>query len=232
MYIGILWFSARVSYIRSTFSVPLVKYALCVRSVYRGSVAHPHLRSRGVLRIRGCLFDLALPSTLSGAHSSLLLDPRQSRVVHSQLFHCHPTPDSLSRRPPTVSICSFHPRPSCIASKDECPQAPKVRSPRLHCANKFTNGCALCFSRRFPQLDQGEIFALQDAFHKLDVDDRGYLDEASVIKATQQSERQPYDVVRQTLKGVELDSSRRVELEDYIDVGATFRPHPTPSHRS
>jgi hypothetical protein len=26
-------------------------------------------------------------------------------------------------------------------------------------------------------------------------------------------------VVRQTLKGVELDSSRRVELEDYIDVG-------------
>lgn len=39
-----------------------------------------------------------------------------------------------------------------------------------------------------------------------------------MIKATQQSERQPYDVVRQALKGVELDSSRRVELEDYIDV--------------
>ncbi|KAF3392613.1 Fimbrin [Penicillium rolfsii] len=67
-------------------------------------------------------------------------------------------------------------------------------------------------------LDQGEIFSLQDAFRRLDVDDRGYLDEASVIKATQQSERQPYDVVRQALKGVELDSSRRVELEDYIDV--------------
>jgi plastin-1 len=73
--------------------------------------------------------------------------------------------------------------------------------------------------RRFPQLDQGEIFSLQDAFRRLDVDDRGYLDEASAIKATQQSERQPYDVVRQALKGVELDSSRRVELEDYIDVG-------------
>lgn len=73
--------------------------------------------------------------------------------------------------------------------------------------------------RRFPQLDQGDIFSLQDAFRKLDVDDRGYLDEATAIKATQQSERQPYDVVRQALKGVELDSSRRVELEDYIDVG-------------
>lgn len=89
----------------------------------------------------------------------------------------------------------------------------------------------LHFGRRFPQLDQGEIFALQDAFLKLDVDDRGYLDEASVIKATQQSERQPYDVVRQTLKGVELDSSRRVELEDYIDVGGHFSTLPRlPQH--
>jgi plastin-1 len=40
-----------------------------------------------------------------------------------------------------------------------------------------------------------------------------------VIKATQQSEHQPYDVVRQALKEVELDSSRRVELDDYVDVG-------------
>ena len=52
----------------------------------------------------------------------------------------------------------------------------------------------------------------------MDVEDRGYLDETTVIKATQQSERQPYDVVRAALKDVELDSSRRVELEDYVDV--------------
>ncbi|KAB8068988.1 calponin homology domain-containing protein [Aspergillus leporis] len=76
----------------------------------------------------------------------------------------------------------------------------------------------LKLQRKYPQFDQGEIFSLQDAFRKLDVDDKGYLDEATVIKATQQSERQPYDVVRQALKGVELDSSRRVELEDYVDV--------------
>lgn len=78
--------------------------------------------------------------------------------------------------------------------------------------------------RRFPQLDQGEIFSLQDAFNRLDIDDKGYLDETTVIKATQQSERQPYDVVRQTLKDVELDSSRRVELEDYIDVCHSTSP--------
>lgn len=74
------------------------------------------------------------------------------------------------------------------------------------------------YCRRFPQLDQGEIFSLQDAFNRLDVEDRGYLDESTAIKAAQQSERQPYDVVRAALKDVELDSSRRVELEDYVDV--------------
>ncbi|KAL4903744.1 hypothetical protein BDW74DRAFT_38996 [Aspergillus multicolor] len=77
--------------------------------------------------------------------------------------------------------------------------------------------------RKYPQFEQGEIFSLQDAFRKLDLDDKGYLDEGTVIKATQQSERQPYDVVRQALKEVELDSSRRVELEDYVDLIARLR---------
>jgi plastin-1 len=73
-------------------------------------------------------------------------------------------------------------------------------------------------SRKYPQFQQNEIFALQDAFSRLDVDDKGYLDEATAIKATQQSEKLPYDTVRQALKQVELDSSRRVEFEDYVDV--------------
>lgn len=76
-------------------------------------------------------------------------------------------------------------------------------------------------NRKYPQFQQQDIFALQDAFRKLDVDDKGYIDEATVIKATQNSERQPYDVVRSALKEVELDSSRRVELDDYVDVGQT-----------
>ncbi|EXJ76251.1 fimbrin [Cladophialophora psammophila CBS 110553] len=81
----------------------------------------------------------------------------------------------------------------------------------------------LKLQRKYPQFPQNEIFQLQDAFRKLDVDDKGYLDEATVIKATQQSERQSYDVVRQALKEVELDSSRRVELEDYVDLIAKVR---------
>lgn len=72
--------------------------------------------------------------------------------------------------------------------------------------------------RKYPQFDQSDIFSLQDAFRKLDVDDKGYLDEATTIKSVQASERQSYDVVRQALKDVELDSSRRVELDDYVGV--------------
>lgn len=72
--------------------------------------------------------------------------------------------------------------------------------------------------RKYPELPQSELFSLQEAFRRLDVEDKGYLDESTVIKATQQSERLPYDVVRQTLRSVELDSSRRVEFEDYVDA--------------
>jgi plastin-1 len=78
--------------------------------------------------------------------------------------------------------------------------------------------------RKYPQFPQNELFGLQDAFRKLDLDDKGYLDEATTIKATQQSERQPYDVVRQALKEVELDSSRRVEFDDYVDASRPTLP--------
>jgi plastin-1 len=67
---------------------------------------------------------------------------------------------------------------------------------------------------------------LQDAFRKLDVDDKGYVDESTAIKQAQAAEHQPYDVVRQALKEVELDSSRRVELDDYVDASST----PIPPH--
>ncbi|GAB7366357.1 hypothetical protein MBLNU230_g8157t1 [Neophaeotheca triangularis] len=81
----------------------------------------------------------------------------------------------------------------------------------------------LKLQKKYPQFEQSEIFGLTDAFRKLDVDDKGYIDEATTIKATQTSERQPYDVVRQALKEVELDSSRRVELDDYVDLVAKLR---------
>lgn len=80
----------------------------------------------------------------------------------------------------------------------------------------------LKLSRKYPQFKQDEILRLQDAFNRLDEDDKGYLDEATAIKATQNLEKKPYDTVRAALKEVELDSSRRVELEDFVDVGVCF----------
>lgn len=94
----------------------------------------------------------------------------------------------------------------------------RISPPSAATVCAFANHCVLSQSRKFPQFPQNEIFSLSDAFQRLDVDDKGYIDEATAIKATQQSEHQPYDVVRQALKEVELDSSRRVELEDYVGV--------------
>ncbi|KAF8471252.1 calponin homology domain-containing protein [Kalaharituber pfeilii] len=78
-------------------------------------------------------------------------------------------------------------------------------------------------SRKYPQFKQDEILRLQDAFNRLDTEDKGYLDEATAIKAGQQLENKPYDTVRTALKHVELDSSRRVELEDFVDLIAKLR---------
>lgn len=77
--------------------------------------------------------------------------------------------------------------------------------------------------RKYPQLQQADIYGLSDAFRKLDVDDKGYVDEATAIKSVQSSERQSYDVVRQALREVELDSSRRVELDDYVNLISRLR---------
>lgn len=90
----------------------------------------------------------------------------------------------------------------------------------------------LKLQKKYPQFPQSEIYGLSDAFRKLDVDDKGYVDEGTAIKSAQNSERQPYDVVRQALKEVELDSSRRVELEDFVDLIARLRQSSPAQQRS
>lgn len=73
-------------------------------------------------------------------------------------------------------------------------------------------------AKKYPDLGQEGIMKLQDAFLRSDNEERGYLDEATAIKTAQDLERKPYDEVRATLKQVDLDSSRRVELDDFVDV--------------
>ncbi|KAI5850612.1 calponin homology domain-containing protein [Tricharina praecox] len=78
-------------------------------------------------------------------------------------------------------------------------------------------------ARKYPQFGQDGIFALQDTFKRVDEEDNGYLDEATAIKVVQQLERKSYDEVRAALKQVELDSSRRVELDDFVDLISKLR---------
>lgn len=89
----------------------------------------------------------------------------------------------------------------------------------------------LLLPRKYPQLQQ-DLGSLSDQFRRLDVDDKGYVDEATAIKSASGTERQPYDVVRQALKEVELDSSRRVELDDYVDLIARLRESSPAQQRS
>jgi len=89
----------------------------------------------------------------------------------------------------------------------------------------------LKLQRKYPQLQQ-DLGSLSDQFRRLDVDDKGYVDEATAIKSASGTERQPYDVVRQALKEVELDSSRRVELDDYVDLIARLRESSPAQQRS
>ncbi|KAK3672163.1 fimbrin [Recurvomyces mirabilis] len=81
----------------------------------------------------------------------------------------------------------------------------------------------LKLQKKYPQFQQSDIYGLTDAFRKLDVDERGWVDEGTAIKSVQNTERQPYDVVRQALREVELGSSRHVELEDYVDLISRLR---------
>lgn len=55
-------------------------------------------------------------------------------------------------------------------------------------------------------------------FRTIDIEEKGSVDKQSLIKSVQESGEANYDQVRETLKEVNLDSSGRVELEDYVDV--------------
>jgi plastin-1 len=62
------------------------------------------------------------------------------------------------------------------------------------------------------------MMGLISQFRTIDIEEKGSVDKQSLIKSVQESGEENYDQVRETLKEVNLDSSGRVELEDYVDV--------------
>lgn len=71
-----------------------------------------------------------------------------------------------------------------------------------------------------PGSSQEEMMQLISSFRSIDVEERGSVAKQDMIK-TLQDQGESYDAVRETLKEVDLDSSGRVELEDYVDVSQT-----------
>ncbi|KAK9462966.1 calponin homology domain-containing protein [Lipomyces oligophaga] len=83
---------------------------------------------------------------------------------------------------------------------------------------------AIKLQRKFPDLKQEEIFQLISNFQKIDIDDKGYVDKTTIVKAVQESgENASYDQIRETLKDVDVDASGRVELDDYVELISKLR---------
>ncbi|CAD6893579.1 unnamed protein product [Tilletia controversa] len=82
---------------------------------------------------------------------------------------------------------------------------------------------AIKLARKYPQFSQEEVMGLVDRFKRIDVEDRGSVLKQDVVKALEDQGEASYDQVRETLKEVSIDSSGRVELEDFVDLCARLR---------
>ncbi|CAE6405858.1 unnamed protein product [Rhizoctonia solani] len=82
---------------------------------------------------------------------------------------------------------------------------------------------AIKLQRKYPQVKQEEIFDLISKFNALDVEGTGAITKANAISALQSSGEGSYDQVREVLKGVSVDASGKVELEDWVELVTKLR---------
>ncbi|CAE6406874.1 hypothetical protein ACGC1H_002268 [Rhizoctonia solani] len=82
---------------------------------------------------------------------------------------------------------------------------------------------ALKLQRKYPQVKQEEMFDLISKFNALDVEGTGAITKANAISALQSSGEGTYDQVREVLKGVSIDASGKVELEDWVELVTKLR---------
>ncbi|KAF8601521.1 fimbrin [Ceratobasidium sp. AG-I] len=82
---------------------------------------------------------------------------------------------------------------------------------------------AIKLQRKYPQVSQEEMFDLINKFNALDTDSPGSVSKSSAIAALQASGEGSYDQVREVLKGVSVDASGKVELEDWVELVTKLR---------
>ncbi|EGG08564.1 uncharacterized protein MELLADRAFT_47787 [Melampsora larici-populina 98AG31] len=84
---------------------------------------------------------------------------------------------------------------------------------------------AIKLQKKYPQFSQPEVMSLVSRFKDMDIDGKGSITKQEAITALSSGHNSEgtYDSVRTTLKEVQVDSSGKIELEDYIDLIAKLR---------
>ncbi|KAG9078005.1 hypothetical protein FRC06_005322, partial [Ceratobasidium sp. 370] len=82
---------------------------------------------------------------------------------------------------------------------------------------------AIKLQRKYPQVSQEDMFDLINKFNALDTDTPGAVSKSSAIAALQASGEGSYDQVREVLKGVSVDASGKVELDDWVELVTKLR---------
>lgn len=81
----------------------------------------------------------------------------------------------------------------------------------------------LKLQKKFPILDQNDLFGIIEDFRGIDLDDKGWVEKKDVINAVSQKGDYTYDEARETLKHVDVDASGHVELDDYVELMAKLK---------
>ncbi|VEU22908.1 DEKNAAC104030 [Brettanomyces naardenensis] len=77
--------------------------------------------------------------------------------------------------------------------------------------------------KKYPNLDQPELFGLIEGFRNIDLDDNGWVDKKDVIESVSKEGKGSYDQVREALKQVSIDASGHVELEDFVELNSILK---------
>lgn len=83
--------------------------------------------------------------------------------------------------------------------------------------------------KKFPILDQSELFQLIEDFRNIDIDENGWVDKKDAIENVSKTGKGTYDEVREALKNVSVDASGHVELEDFVELNAMLKESKSPS---
>ncbi|CAH2353682.1 fimbrin [[Candida] railenensis] len=81
----------------------------------------------------------------------------------------------------------------------------------------------LKLQKKFPVLQQSDLFQIIEDFRTIDLEDKGWVEKKEVINSVSKSGSYTYDEARETLKKVDVDASGHVELDDYVELIAKLK---------